>query len=304
MGIAARAELNDAAFRLAIGVTALGLCAIVARVSFCHEVLLPPVPPPPAPRADVVTVAAVSASVDLDPSMYAEKLASDSRDLKIEPEVTPEDLSGVFEHRVDSRRRTLEPRKKRSSAEALGLELSLSVADVEGTPRRQLVLTIENTTSHHLAYRVMTRTSRGARSCYAKGDLAHNAVALAPGEKARRSECIHRKGLKLFVDRVETIRLPRLSYFYVSALPATALGLDGASRLAARGHRPKSAARSPCRVFHSAEILAGVSSGATTWRDLVDFYARHPCGVYSFPINYKAFEGDGERPLPAVPPAE
>jgi hypothetical protein len=304
VGIEARAVVSDTGFRLGVAAAALTLGAIVARVGFCHEFVLPPVPVQPEPKSDVVTVAAASAAVDRDPSIYAETLATDSRALRIDPEVTPDDLSGVFAHRTDTRRRTLTPGRKRArTTEAAGLALSVSVADVEGTPQRQLVLTIENTTRHHLAYRVTTRPSRGLRSCYDKGDLAHNAVALAPGEKVRRSECIYRKGLKLFVDRVDTIRLPRLSYFYVSALPAPALGLDRQSRLAARGHRP-AGARSPCRVFHSAELLAALSSGAATWRDLIDFHARHPCGVYSFPINYKAFEADGERPLPAVAPAE
>jgi len=106
----------------------------------------------------------------------------------------------------------------------------------------------------------------------------------------------------LFVDRVETIRLPRLSYYYVSGLPGAALEVDRRDRLAARGHLP-GGSRSPCRVFRSAEVMTAVAGGSATWRDLVDFYARHPCGVYSFNIDYKAFDREGERSLPFVPAA-
>jgi len=292
--------VSDAGFRLGIGAVAVAAAALIARVSFSGDVDLPPVPPRPAATPEVVASAvATVAAIERDPAVYAEQLASDSRALHIEPAVTPEDMAILLPHRSDAKRRILEPRRKRAKASVLGLDLSLSIADVEGTPRRQLILTIENTTRDHLAYRVMTQSSRGLQACFGKSDVAHNAIALAPGEKVRRSECIYRKGLKLYVDRVETIRLPRLSYYYVSALPPAAIGLERLDRLAARGHRP-AWARSPCRFFHSADLSSEVASGSTTWRDLVDFYARHPCGVYSFDIDYKAFEKDGEQPLPAA----
>jgi hypothetical protein len=88
----------------------------------------------------------------------------------------------------------------------------------------------------------------------------------------------------------------------VSSLPAAALDLDPRDRLAARGHRP-AGGRSPCRVFHSAEVSSAVASGSATWRDLIDFYARHSCAIYSFASDYKAFERAGQRPLPVAPSA-
>jgi len=279
--------------------------AVIARLSFCQSVELPAIPPRPVLRHDaaatVAAAAVATAAIERDPAEYAARLASDSRALHIEPPVTPADLSLILPYRSEPAQLVLEPRRKRDTAELLGLALSVSVEKAEGAPHRQLVLEITNTTHDHLAYRVLTRPSTGVQSCYGKSDIAHNAIALAPREKARRSECIYRKGSRLYVDRVETIRLPRLSYYYVSALPQAALGLDRFDRLAARGHRPVGA-RSPCRVFQSAELSAALASGAATWRDLMDFYARHPCGVYSFTINYKAFERDGERALPAVSP--
>jgi hypothetical protein len=294
--------VTDRAFRICISVAFLAAAVVIVRVRFYPDVELPRLPRRPVPVRDTVMVAAATKAIERDPVAYADLLAGDSRELHIDPIVTPDQLAAVFPHRVDEQRRVLASGRKRAEVEVLGLALSLAVADVEGSPRRQMVLTIENRTSDHLAYRVVTQSSRGLQPCLAKTDLAHNAIALAPGEKVRRSECIYRDRLDLFVDRVETIALPRLSYYYVSSLPAAAIGLERPDRLAARGHRA-AGGRSPCRVFHSAEVGSAVANGSATWRDLVDFYARHPCGVYTFAIDYKAFDKPGERSLPAVPPS-
>ncbi len=292
------ARVTDSAFRVAVVVVAVALAGAVARLSFRRGGELPAIPPRPRPKA--VPVAKVTAAVEADPGVYAEHLSRDSRALRIEPPATPADMARalVFESH-DQPIALVPPRGKHpkgSSAEVLGLKLSLSVSPIEGTPRRQMVLTIENTSDTYLAYRVVSRPSQGTRPCHDKLDLAHNAIALAPGEKIRRSECIYRSGYRLFVNRVETAVVPRLSYFYLSSLPPSALGLD---LLSSRGHRPL-AGRPLCRVFQSATLDAALRGGQTTWRDLVDFYARHSCQTFTFPAGYKAFSRDGERPLPAV----
>lgn len=286
----------DAGYRSAVVVVALALMAAVVKLSFCHAVSLPPKPPRPPPKR--VAVAAVSAQVESDPDVYAQHLVADSHQFRVKPPATPAAMSHVLPYQIDTRRRTLQPghKGKHATAEVLGLKLSLSVGDIEGTPRRQMILTIANTTDQYLAYRVRTRPSRGTQPCHDKSDLAHNAVALAPHETIRRAECTYRSGWRLFVDQVETIALPPLSYYYVSAVPPPELGLD---LLTSRAHRPATS-RGLCHVFHSADLDEALRSGATTWRDLVDFYARHTCENYAFPNNYKAFQKDGERPLPAV----
>ena len=286
--------MNDTAFRIAVLTVAVLAGAAIARLSFCRPVDLPALPAqPPPPRIEVGEVQATVAS---DPAEYAQRVATDSRTLRVDPPATPADLARVMAHQAKDAKLALEPRGKKSSTEVLGLRLSLSIAEIEGTPRRQMVLTIQNTTEHHLAYRVVSRPSQGTRPCHEKSDFAHNAIALAPGEKIRRSECIYKSGWRLLIDRVETVELPRLSYYYVSALSPTALGLD---RLSSRGHRAVGG-RLPCQTFQSAVLDDALRSGATAWRDLIDFYARHPCQVYTFPNGYKAFAADGERALPAV----
>lgn len=286
--------MSDTAFRIAVATAAVLVGAAIMRLSFCRPVELPAVPPrPPAPR---IEVAQVTATVASDPAEYAQRIATDSHALRVDPPATPADLARVMAHQAKATKLALEPKGKKASTEVLGLKLALSVSDIDGTPRRQMVLTIQNTTDHYLAYRVASRPSQGTRPCHEKSDFAHNAIALAPGEKVRRSECIYKRGWRLMIDRVETVELPKLSYFYVSALSPTALGLD---RLSSRGHRAVGG-RLPCQTFQSAVLDDALRSGATTWRDLIDFYARHPCQVYTFPNGYKAFAADGERPLPAV----
>lgn len=286
--------MNDSAFRVAVLVAAVALAGAFARLSFCGGVELPAIPPRPRPKP--VPVGKVTATVEADPAVYAEHLAKDSRALRIDPPVTPADMSRALVFASHAGSITLAPHGKQATAEVLGLALSLSVSDIEGTPRRQMVLTIHNTSDAYLAYRVVSRPSQGTRDCHEKLDIAHNAIALAPGEKIRRSECIYRSGYRLFVSRVDTAVLPRLSYYYLSSLPPSALGLD---LLSSRGHRPLGG-RQICRVFQSATLDEALRSGQTTWRDLVDFYARHSCQIFTFPDGYKAFSRDGERPLPAV----
>lgn len=286
--------MSDMPFRIGVIATVVLVALAIVRFSFCHQVDLPPIPPRPEPPR--VEVAEVTASVNSDPGIFAELLAKDSRTLRIEPPTTPADLSRAFTHERWEEGTTLSVRGKSRSTEVLGLRLVLSLQDIEGTPQRQMVLTIKNTTDAHLAYRIQTQPTRGANSCSGKSDFAHNAVALAPGETIRRAECIYKSGSKLRVSAVDTVQLPALSYFYVSQLPPSALGLELRT---ARGHR-SAAGRQACQVFKSAVLEEDLRSGRTGWIDLVDFYARHPCTIYSFPNGYKAFQSDGERPLPVT----
>ncbi len=50
----------------------------------------------------------------------------------------------------------------------------------------------------------------------------------------------------------------------------------------------------------SQAVRSGIERHEISWRDLVDFYARHRCQTYQFPTSYRALTSDGERPIPAV----
>ena len=47
-------------------------------------------------------------------------------------------------------------------------------------------------------------------------------------------------------------------------------------------------------------VRAGLERGEIGWRDLVDFYARHRCQTYQFPISYRAFSAEGAMRLPVA----
>jgi hypothetical protein len=290
-------EKSETPFRLAVAAIALLLALAIVRLRFCHDVSVPPLPPRPQPRA--ISVVEAARTFERSPAMYAEYLARDAAAFAVEPAPRPADMTGPLVHRAEDVRLSLDPAdKKKNRGEALGLVFTATVAKIEGTPDRQILLSIENTSDRHLAYRVATRPSRGVTPCNKKSDLAHNAVALAPGATERRSECLWNKGWTLTIERVEVIELPPLSFHYVSLLPAgAAIGLDART---GRGHR--SPDREPlCRLFHSAEIENQLRSGVTTWRDVIDFYARHRCKTYTFTPGYRAVQPGVEISLPAAP---
>jgi hypothetical protein len=67
----------------------------------------------------------------------------------------------------------------------------------------------------------------------------------------------------------------------------------------ARGHYAPTATER-CSVALPQAVRSGLERGEIGWRDLVDFYARHRCQTYQFPLLYRAFKSDGEHSVPAV----
>jgi len=100
----------------------------------------------------------------------------------------------------------------------------------------------------------------------------------------------------LYLTKVETMEIPPLSAWYLAQLPPRLVGIEDQ---VARGHRGL-AAREPCVASVSQVVQSGIESGDITWRDLVDFYARHRCQTYQFPSSYRAITSDGQRSIPAV----
>jgi hypothetical protein len=202
---------------------------------------------------------------------------------------TPQAMSKKLVMRADEGTRTLAPGEP--AIDAAGLRLS--AVESGGT----LALVIENRATSDLAYRVVTRV-RPDGGCGRRDVDAYNANVVARGGREVRSECAYRGGMSLEISRVESIELSPLSAFYVSKVPPRALGAD--ARLAV-GHEPDlPGGAQVCNIAVSQALRAGLDSGAIQWRDLVDFYARHRCETYQFPLQYRAFVRDGERPLPAA----
>jgi hypothetical protein len=111
-----------------------------------------------------------------------------------------------------------------------------------------------------------------------------------------RIECTWREGIALTIARVQTIEVSPLSAWYLDHVPPSAVGIE--PRIA-RGHQPPRTSER-CGFALSQAVRSGLERGQIGWRDLVDFYARHRCQTYQFPMSYRAFSSDGERSVPAV----
>lgn len=275
-----------------IGVVA-ALSLGVASLRMCGTIAIPPKPPPPAVHATAADALKQSGAT------YASWREGVERDAARVGVPTPSDavMASAFVHRVDNERRVIAPGE--GSIEAAGLRLTAGTVAEEGTARQAMILTIENLADTDLAYNVVTTPRPGGAQCNQRQVLPHDAIVVARGQKVTRSECVYRAGMSLAIDRIETLALPRLSSAYVSRLPPAAVGAD--ARLA-RGHRPALPASMPvCTTVASQTVRADIESGETSWRDLVDYYARHSCERYQFPEGYRAFERDGARKLPVSP---
>ena len=285
-------SLTEVQFQAAVGVGAAILVLLIVRLRFCYAPTAPD--RPEVPELTVQDIQRASRSIDNSQTAYGVHLKNDSLAAGIRPAATPSSMSQVFEYRRHDDRTMLRPGT--SPVNAVGLRLRLVLQSIRGNTRKQMVLEITNTTDDMLAYRIETRPSKGTKPCHRKKNLLHNAIAITPGEIELRSECLYRKGWGLEILSVETMKLPELSYVYVSAMSAEQLGLDLRTT---RSHQAPNGAKI-CDRVHSANIRAGLTSGTISWRDMVDFYGRHRCQTYTIPNSYRAFREAGQLTLPAT----
>lgn len=275
-----------------IGIVVAASLAI-AMTRMCRAVSIPAKAEPPAMTggvSDMLKTASASAE---------SWRAGIERDAQVVGVATPSDteMTQKLTYRLDEEPRVIAPGE--GSIEAAGLRLTATAVNEEGAPRQAMLLTVENLTDTALAYNVVTTPRPGGASCNQRAILAHDAMVVAARGTEVRSECIYRPGMSLAIARVETLTLGPLSRAYVSRLPPAAIHTD--PRLA-RGHRPDlPTGMSVCSTVASQSVRSDIENGTITWRDLVDFYARHSCQTYQFPEGYKAFDKDGARLLPAVP---
>jgi len=164
----------------------------------------------------------------------------------------------------------------------------------QGFRSDHLVLSVANKTRKHLAYRVITSV-RGF--CQGKGTIAQNALALRPGEKISRTECLLRSGGTLRVMEVEVMEVSPLGYYYVSRLKPGQIRMP---RRSSEGHEnPKDLPT--CRILPWRAIESGMRRDEVRWRDVVDFYSRHNCDEYTFFVGYR-YKTKGPGRLPVAPP--
>jgi hypothetical protein len=256
----------------------------------CSDIVIPPKPAPPTMVGSTQDVMKSASAT------YASWRAGIERDAAKVGVSAPGDdaIARRLLYRVDEEARVIAPGE--GSLEIAGLRLTASTEREEGRNRQAMHLTIENLTDSDLAYHVVSKPRPGGAACNDRLLLAHNAIVVVKGGKVTRSECIFRADMSLAIEKVETIALPPLSSAYVSRVPPAAVGAD--PRLS-RGHRPElPAGMTVCTTVASQTVRRDIESGDTTWRDLVDYYARHSCESYQFPEGYRAFEKDGAQALP------
>jgi hypothetical protein len=277
------ASISDTQFRIAVGAAGLVLIVGIAAARFCGSVSLPAKPPPP------VTLGGASRDLDAkasaSPAAYQGFLARDAAAAGLRVP-TLDEMARKLPYRVDEVRHVLEVGEP--PLELAGLQLrTLHRGDA-------LVLEIGNATGSDLAYDVASSPIAGA-SCNTAATLPFNAMTIARDHAETRVECAWRDGISLAVTRVETLEVPPLAVWYLSHVPPSVVGIE--PRIA-RGHQAETSDR--CGFVVPQSVRSGLERGEIGWRDLTDFYSRHRCQSYRFPLGYRAFRADGERRLPAA----
>lgn len=279
---------------IAIAIAAVGALAIVglsfARFSDVPE--LPAKPPAPVVDKDALTKmdkqSAFLFKANLDEDIATYGVAR----------ITPEELARPFPYEQSEV-------AQRLTAESPPIETGMLRVSVRGgrLERRSrtgsmtsdhYILRIENKTDAPLAYRVKTSVGNDT-SCAGKAVLDHNALAIPAHGTIERTECFRSDGRTVLVQSIEAMKLPALSFNYVSRLEPMHIGLD--ARTSAGHVAPKGTI---CSTIPQQVIVIGMDKGTTTWRDVIDFYARHRCETYDFPAGYKAVTEGKTVQLPAT----
>jgi hypothetical protein len=133
-------------------------------------------------------------------------------------------------------------------------------------------------------------------ACNAARPLPFDAMVIGKRDRETRTECKWSPNIALVVTKVETLELLPLSAYYVRHLPPSIVGIE--DRIG-RGHRVTDPGPS-CSPMLSQAVREQLDRGEIGWRDLVDFYARHRCETYQFPVTYRAFKVDDEQKLPVI----
>jgi len=277
-------SITDSQFRIGVGAAGIALVAGIAAVRFCGQVSLPAKPPPPAvphgTSSELITRSSAS------PVVYQDFISRDAAAAGVRVP-TLDELSRKLAYRVDDARHVLEVGQP--SIELAGVRLrAIHVED-------GLALQISNETGSDIAYNVVTAPIPLV-GCDNAPVQPFNAMTIHKSVSETRIECRWRDGIALAVTRVETLEVSPLSAWYLDHVPPSAVGIE--TRIA-RGHQlPETGPR--CGFALSQAVRSGLERGEIGWRDLVDFYARHRCASYQFPLSYKAFKTDGERTVPVV----
>jgi hypothetical protein len=278
--------LSDAQFRMSVVACAIVLGLGIGAVRFCGSVSLPAKPAPPANETggaskDLLTKSSVAQPV------YEDFVRKDAAEAGV-PAPTYEEMTKKLAFRSDETRHVLEVGQP--PIEVAGLQLAAVIAN------ETLALEMKNTTSENLGYYIKTSPTPNSGECNRARPLPLDVMVIGKGEKQTRVECVYREGMALVVEKVQTVETSPLSAYYLRQVPPALVGVE---ERVAKGHvAPKS--KEPCSPILSQAVRTSFERGQIDWRDLADFYSRHRCQTYSFPLGYRAFTEDGQHPVPAT----
>jgi hypothetical protein len=283
---------------LALAVLLAGTFAIGIGVYALHSASTPPAAPErPRPPPPAATLA--NSDLRFSPVFYRTQLEQDAKSYGIpapswdeitQPNPYFDELKGKQRLRIKA------PVETRHLRVSLEISKAVSVIESQTIAADHLVLRIENRTPLYLAYRIQTSVPDKHR-CSNKGEIPHNAMAIAPNQTILRTECLYRREETVDVSRIEVMEMPALSAYYVSRLPPNATLYDPRTFSGHVGFRGRDACQ---QTFSWHEIKDGIDQKQFDWRDVIDYYARHNCNEYSFFKTYR-YRTDSNAPLPARP---
>ncbi len=273
----------DPQFRIGVIAGGLVLVLVITYLRFCGSLSLPA--KPPAPTGPTGTQKQLLSQATATPGMYLSFLERDAAAAGVRAP-TPDEMGKKLAYRVDDARHVLE--LGQPAIEVAGLRLHLERSG------DAVVLAITNLEKSDLGYNIATTPSVGAGLCNSVRPQSVNAMVINKGTSISRTECGYREGLSIIVTKVETVEVGTLSAYYLSEVPPSLVGVE--DRIA-RGHHGVES-KEPCSAVISQVVRSGMDRGDIGWRDLVDFYSRHRCQSYVFPLSYRAFKSDNERAVP------
>ncbi len=154
------------------------------------------------------------------------------------------------------------------------------------------VAVVANVSKEPVAY-FLRATSDRVGHCSVKGSRAHNAMALLPGEEAHVVVCAGEGGAR--IERLETVTLSKLGYYYVSQLSPEAAAHEPN---VINAHTPPKGVRK-CTGVDTAALGSFIRREDTRWVDIVDYFSRHSCDRFTYPLGYRVQTRTVEK-LPIV----
>ncbi|MBP9086436.1 MAG: hypothetical protein KBG15_09990 [Kofleriaceae bacterium] len=282
-------KVTDSQYRIIVALVGVGLVAGLTTWRFCGDVQIAAKPPAPILRGK--TAGELFTASTQTKSVWAGYLESDAHTAGIAVPAES-DVAKVLRWQEGQTTTDL-------AIDSAAIDLAgLSVKFKRDTATDNAVVVLSNAADHPMAYHLLATTSASSYVCNNVKHSPHNTMVVAAHGSEVISVCQFRDGITASI-KLQSIELTPLAAYYVQQVPPTLVGVD--DKLA-KVHRNDRATPSPCDPKPSSGVKGGLGSGKIRWRDLIDFYARHRCETYRFPLTYRSFTVDNERPLPAVSP--